>query len=422
MGPSSTSAKRRTGRARARPSTARRLVRRPPRTAHLRPALSVGADALSLPAWTSSSGYEQQFATQSVALTWTSQPSVRHYRLTPILNSQNVSGVAMIDVQATKGAKRIVEYCADVQPDEQVVIINDWNDSGAARLLAIKSKDRGATVNMMVLDRREHRGNEPGDAIVSGLLEADIIFQLTRPALVHTDAYETVMNETDARWFILPGLTTEKLIDGGLYADFDEMTPKAEKVAQLFSDASTAKVTSPQGTDIKFDLTGRQGKAVSGFARKPGTTAAPGNIEANIDPVEGSASGTVVVDGGVSDFGIGTLHEDIHLEIDDGLVNDISGGAYARMIDDILSEYDTPAVYNIGQLAVGMNPEVRVFSDDAVDLHGRYGNVHIGIGHSSGFLGGETRSPTHFDVMLSEPTLTLDGEPLLERGKNFIDL
>ena len=48
--------------------------------------------------------------------------------------------------------------------------------------------------------------------------------------------------------------------------------------------------------------------------------------------------------------------------------------------------------------------------------HGKYGNVHLGIGTSSN-LGGTTRAPVHFDAMMGEATLELDGEVVVGDGE-----
>jgi leucyl aminopeptidase (aminopeptidase T) len=106
------------------------------------------------------------------------------------------------------------------------------------------------------------------------------------------------------------------------------------------------------------------------------------------------------------------------MEMEDGAVVSVDGGEEAETIERVWAEYDTPAVYNVAQLAVGMNPECPEFTDDFSTNHGRFGNVHFGIGTST-ILGGETQTPVHFDAMMGEATLELDGEVVLEDGSNF---
>lgn len=63
-----------------------------------------------------------------------------------------------------------------------------------------------------------------------------------------------------------------------------------------------------------------------------------------------------------------------------------------------------------------MNPECEEFNGWFLNDHGRYGNVHFGIGTSSN-LGGTTRAPVHFDAMMGDPTLELDGEVVVKDGE-----
>jgi leucyl aminopeptidase (aminopeptidase T) len=107
------------------------------------------------------------------------------------------------------------------------------------------------------------------------------------------------------------------------------------------------------------------------------------------------------------------------MEVEEGKVKSIEGGGESRLIKSMWESYDSPSIYNVAQLAVGVNPAVQRFSDRYPDCHGRWGNVHLGIGHSSGFLAGEVNSPIHFDAMMANATLELDGETILENGSQF---
>jgi leucyl aminopeptidase (aminopeptidase T) len=110
------------------------------------------------------------------------------------------------------------------------------------------------------------------------------------------------------------------------------------------------------------------------------------------------------------------LRDDVVMEVEDGAVVNVEGGREAGRIADVWAEHDDPAVYNIAQLAVGMNPECKEFNGWFSNEHGVYGSMHVGIGTSSN-LGGTTRAPVHFDAMMSDPTLELNGEVVIEDGE-----
>ena len=324
----------------------------------------------------------------------------------------------MQSVEEMHGANRVVEVCVGVQPDEEVLVASDWRCAEVGERVAAAAKAQGAEVIMTLMSPRKHDGNEPPEAVKAAMLESDVVITPVTRSITHSTVMPKAM-ENGARFISMVGFTPEQLVTGGLYADYEGMRPQCEKMAEKFTEASEARVTSPQGTDVTVGLEGRDGNAHPGIAKEPGTHTGLVHIEANIAPKEGTTNGTVVFDGAIPNLGIGKLTEDVVMEIEDGHVTDVEGGRAAKKIKQTWAEYDIPAVYNIAQLAVGMNPECKEFNDWFSHNHGRYGNVHFGIGTSTN-LGGETRAPVHFDAMMAEATLELDGETVLDGGSEFL--
>lgn len=318
----------------------------------------------------------------------------------------------MKSVQELKGASIVVETCAAIKPDEDVLVVTDWEVAEVAERVAAAAKERDANVSLISMDPREYDGNEPEDTVAAAMKEADVIITPVHRSITHSTVAAEAQ-EAGARMISMVKFTPEQLVRGGLYADYEGMRPHCEEMARKFTEASEAHVSSPQGTDLVIDLEGRNGNAHSGIADEPGEFTALVHIEANIAPVEGTAEGTAVFDGAIPNLDIGVLEEPVIMELEDGAVQSVEGGAGAEKIKRVWEEHDDPAVYNIAQLAVGMNPECEEFNGWFSNDHGRYGNVHLGIGTSSN-LGGTTRAPVHFDAMMAEPTLELDGEVVIE--------
>jgi 2,5-dihydroxypyridine 5,6-dioxygenase len=207
----------------------------------------------------------------------------------------------------------------------------------------------------------------------------------------------------------------EQFYRGGLLADFAAQRPQCDAMAQRLTDAKVAKLTSAAGTDITFDLAGRAGNSHSGIVKNSGEVTALVHIEANISPNEGRTHGRVIVDGSIPNFDIGVIHQPIELIVEDGNIVSISGGSQAETLRRILSQNEGEGIYNIAQLAVGLNPECVAFNGQFSNEHGVYGSCHIGIGTSE-TIGGAVRADLHFDVMLQLPTLTLDGIDVVRGG------
>ncbi len=321
----------------------------------------------------------------------------------------------MDSIQEMKGASIVVDTCAAIQPGEDVLVVTDWQVSDVAERVAAAANERDANVTMAMMDPREYDGNEPEDTVAAAMMEADVIITPVHRSITHSSSTAEA-KENGARVISMVKFTDEQLIRGGLYADYEGMRPHCEEMARKFTEASEARVTSPQGTDVTVDLEGRDGNAHPGIADEPGEFTALVHIESNIAPVEGGTNGTVVFDGAIPNLDIGVLEEPVTMEIEDGSVTSVEGGKEAQKIQRVWEEHNDPAVYNIAQLAVGMNPECPEFNGWFSNDHGRYGNVHFGIGTSSN-LGGTTRAPVHFDAMMAEPTLELDGEVVVEDGE-----
>jgi len=124
----------------------------------------------------------------------------------------------------------------------------------------------------------------------------------------------------------------------------------------------------------------------------------------------------IVVDGSIPNFGIGLTTTPIRLTVKAGNVTAIEGGDQARRLEDLLRGVGEASVYNIVQLAVGLNPECRRVTGAMLNDHDCLGMVHIGIGTSAN-LGGVTKAPIHYDAILLYPTLRLDEGVLLEAGE-----
>jgi leucyl aminopeptidase (aminopeptidase T) len=318
-------------------------------------------------------------------------------------------------VEEFRGATRVVETCAAVEPGESVLVVTDWRVEDVAHHVAAAAEAAGAEVTMTAMEPREYDGNEPPATVAAAMREADVVITPVHRSITHSAATRAAL-DSDARVVSLVKFTEEQLRTGGLYADYEAMRPHCRALAETFGDADEARVTSPQGTDLTCSLAGRDGNSHAGIADEPGTFTALVHVEANVAPVEGTTEGTAVFDGSIPNLDIGVLDEPVEMEIAEGAVTSVEGGAAADRIAEVWADHDDPAVYNIAQLAVGLNPECTAFNGWFSNEHGKYGNVHLGIGTSSN-LGGTTRAPVHFDAMMGEATLELDGEVVVEDGE-----
>ena len=99
------------------------------------------------------------------------------------------------------------------------------------------------------------------------------------------------------RYLAMPGVRLETFRDDGpLAVDFDAIRGDAERIGDAWAAASSYRLTTPGGTDLRGSVEGRPGRVLHGLAREDGAYMAPPDIEAGTAPVESSSSGIVVVD------------------------------------------------------------------------------------------------------------------------------
>ena len=311
------------------------------------------------------------------------------------------------------GAEILVRDCAGVHPGEQVVVVADPGLRAIADALVEEVHRSGGIPSLILPPTRSIDNEEPAAPVAAGLAGADVVFLPIAHALAHTRAVGEAI-ERGARVLSMTAFSERMMREGGLFTDFRARESCCRELAAKLTEGSRLKVTNPAGTDLEMSLEGTVGNAHSCLLDGPGFSAVP-NIEANCAPAQGTASGRLVVDGSIPYFGIGVIVEPVVFTIDGGFVAEIEGGEQARELADLLARQDDPWVYNVAQFAFGLNPDCKEFTGEMLNDEGVDGTIHVGIGTSAN-LGGAVRAKTHFDAIVRDPTVWIDGELVLSNG------
>ncbi len=321
----------------------------------------------------------------------------------------------MKTVLMMQGVRKILEVCCGLRAGERVVIVTDFEMGRIGELLAAGCAEVGADPVIVCMAPRDVDGAEPPAAVAAAMGEANLVLTPVSRSISHAAATKAAMGR-GARVLALSDFREEMFYEGGIRADFPGVKPTCDRLARLLTDAREAHLTSAAGTDVRMDLRGRTGNSHSCIVTAPGVFSAFPNIEANISPVEGTSEGVIVFDGSIPNFRLGVLREPVRLEVKRGMIAGITGGEQGKRLEELLRERGNLEVYNVAQLAVGLNPECRQLTGQLTNDHGALGTVHIGIGTSEN-LGGRTRAGLHFDGIMRRPTLRLDGTLILDDGR-----
>jgi leucyl aminopeptidase (aminopeptidase T) len=312
-----------------------------------------------------------------------------------------------------KGARKLLEVCAAVQPEEEVLIIADYNMEKIGKAVATAAFDIGAEPILTYLVPRKRDGQEPPQAVAEAMKKASVFLAPVSKSITHTHAVKEAAQE-GARGLMLTQFRDDMLIYGGIEADFESIAPTCKTLAETFEKGKHLHLTTQKGTDFDAVIEGRRGNALTCLVR-PGQFSPVPNVEANVSPLEGTASGRLVIDASIPYIDIGVLDEPIEVQVDNGKIESIRGGKQADMLVSNLASFDDADVYNIAEIGMGLNPHSRL-TGCMLDDEGVLRTLHIGIGTSI-TLGGTVKASCHYDLLLWDPTISIDGVIVVEEGE-----
>lgn len=312
-----------------------------------------------------------------------------------------------------RGARKLVDICTKVKQEETVLIVTDTNKVRIAEVIAAAAYERDAEALVLVMPTRKVHGEEPPRAIAEAMKNVDVFFIPVTKSITHTRAVKEA-TLAGARGLVLTDWTEDMMISGAIEANFAEQKIVCKKFAQMFQEGERAHLTTPMGTDLRLNLEGRRGNALTCIVEKGEFSTVP-TIEANFSPREGSAEGAIVADASIPYLGIGVLRDPVCVKVQKGMMQSIEGGAQAKVLRDNLQKQNDPMVYNIAELGIGLNPKATICGIMLED-EGVLGVVHIGIGTNI-TLGGTVKAAVHYDLLMYNATLELDGKTILKNGQ-----
>lgn len=174
------------------------------------------------------------------------------------------------------------------------------------------------------------------------------------------------------------------------------------------------QISSAQGTNLTAAIRQKGIEAETGFLRAGEIGNLPSG-EVFFAPILGSTNGTLVIDGSIADD---VLDKPISIEIIDGIATKFSGGEAAYRLEKKLTHFGKKGL-TVAEIGIGTNKNAKI-TNNLLEAEKAFGTVHVAFGNSSA-IGGENNVPIHIDGLVSEPTVWVNDEVILE-NKIFINL
>ena len=311
-----------------------------------------------------------------------------------------------------KAVRVVVRDCLGVGEGEEVLVICNPATHDLGERMQTEAREAGADAVLALMEERGSHAAEPPDSVAAAMAAADVVLAPTVQSLSHTEA-RAAATAAGVRLATLPGVTAEMLARV-MSADMEGLRRKGNAVAAALEGGSIARITSANGSDLRLGLEGRHAIPDAGDLRAAG---AWGNLpcgEGFIAPVEGTAEGTLAVDGSIA--AVGLVDDPVTLTISEGHLTAADGEAGERLME-LLTAHG-PDGTNVAELGIGTN-EKAILTGEVLEDEKILGTAHVAFGASAS-MGGTVQVPVHLDCVITRPTVEVDGEAIVRDGELLV--
>ena len=306
-----------------------------------------------------------------------------------------------------------VRDCMGVQPGERVLVVTDAPLRTIGYAVFEAARELTTEVLLVEMTPRQSNGAEPPGEVAALMTQVDVVLCPTSKSLTHTDSRRAA-SAKGVRVATLPGVTEEVMVRC-MNADYTEIAARTFRICDLMRQTKVVRVTAPAGTDVTLPIEGREAHASSGLFREKGLWGNLPTGEAYLAPLEGLSNGIVVVDGSMAS--VGMVDEPIRIVVQDGYATDITGGASARRLVELLEPHGKDA-RTVAEFGVGTNDRA-ILTGVILEDEKVMGTIHIAFGDNKS-MGGSVRVASHLDGLIKQPTVWFDDRKVMEGGRLLV--
>ena len=312
-----------------------------------------------------------------------------------------------------KAANIVINRCLEIKKEESVLIL------ASEPLLDIANQIFQAgsrkTKSTFLLQFAHINPLQPiAKPLAKMMRETNVIIAVTSPSISHSDAIRQA-GRAGARIASLPDISMNtfcRISDD----NFDKLSRRSKKIADILTMAREVRVTAPNGTDLTIPIKKRKGYSDTGIINYPGAFSNLPSGESAIALEREQCEGVLVVDSGM---GVNPNGEDrLTISIKNGRAQRIGGSPIARKLSQHLAKFGQDCRL-IGEFGIGVNDAAQI-SGYALEDSKVLGTIHIGLGNNIA-IGGSNNGPCHVDAVVYKAGVEIDGKQIVRKGKLMLD-
>lgn len=319
--------------------------------------------------------------------------------------------------KTNKIAKRLIAENLNLIKDDNLLIIFEESTLELAELISSAAVNLGVNATMILVPLRSQQkmlsqsnlslpiisAMESADAVITCLNDSSQCMEF-RSKIVDQRRNNTAIGHT-------PGLTLQMLRNSFDY-DFDDVTEICKELAFPLALATRMTIKTCDRNGVQHELSVETG----GWARLPIISDGKvprgswGNLlagETYIAPIEGTASGSIVINGAIRNLLVEGRRE-LTLYFDKGNLVDQSS-ADPNVIKNFLDSTKKIARNkrdrnwsNLAEIGIGANKKIKRLTGKPVIDEKMFGTLHIAIGENTD-MGGSVESVIHYDMTTYAP-------------------
>jgi aminopeptidase len=326
-----------------------------------------------------------------------------------------------------QGVKQAIENCLKVKKGEEVVIIADRETVGiGSALRAAAEKITGKPARFFLMEDFGARPIPFPRAIEEAMSVADVSIYAAQGAKGELATFRQPMIRTieaspKLRHGHMIGITPEIMTDG-MCSDYKEIQRISKLVYEKVKNARAIRVVTGKGNDFTAEFSPELKWTVSDGDITPSHWKNLPDGEVFTSPK--TLNGQVVIDGCLGDFfaeRYASLEDTpIRIEVKDGRAQRESlqckNEELRKELDTYVFETDENSS-RVGEFAIGTNTGLTHLIYNLLQDE-KFPGVHIAFGSPlPGHTGAKWDSKAHVDGVLKNPTIYVDGEPIMTKGK-----